>query len=168
MVWNRLIVECFKFSNLVKHFINQYYSNYAIKGTRPALTMSVPVRYPTAVEDTAEPMEVGDGESSSIAVDTMRERMMLIGGRLGTPDAAPIATEWDPKYYLNTELQQLQCLPALSHEELFVKLDEALSLEKKYQPTLNLPPTSEVSGHHLNRFFCSVSDFILFYSILVW
>jgi hypothetical protein len=70
-------------------------------------------------------------------------------GGLGTqPDAAGLAVLIASSNTNNNHLYQQQVRanePVHSTEELFTKLQEALSLEPKYQPNLYLPQDSQVS-----------------------
>lgn len=71
--------------------------------------------------------------TTSANAESTRREWESIGGRLGTPDAAPI----DQKNSIASPQTVFKT------EDLFAKLHEALSLEAKFQPSLYLPEESQ-------------------------
>lgn len=120
-------------------------------GTRPALTMSVPVRYSAATVILDNNNCAND---RSVPKAEMAKQRISQEGRLGTPDAAGEPNlNYEDRQHIQSQQPQLhppqqqQLLNSLtpSSEELFAQLNEALALEKKYETNLILPTESQVS-----------------------
>lgn len=113
--------------------------------------MSVPVCYNanTVVVDNGNNHMIitDDNSKSSTVTSEMHQHRLLSGGRLGTPDVASYNYN---EVTLESELHKVQPHQvveeaALTRDEIFPKLHEALSLEPKFQPSLYLPQESQVS-----------------------